>query len=249
MKLRQLLSFAVMIICVRIVTCSSRSSEQCFIELARVIIGLGSRNRYSLLCKCAPQVAKVFFSVPVAPGETAGKSEATVNCIAREERRLTSMCNRLNETEFQRHAFPVLDRCVNHPILTSEEAEATQPFTFNTEKCSSKVAWTQGTRVTSVAWVCECSQFDFYEVTPGWAKYDLRGDAIDAAQEFTAIRRCAEEATEQMQEVCKNNPSDYYILGLHILQTCCKRARVNSEPKFECAAAVPDDLSQLKVVR
>eukprot|EP00178_Gracilaria_changii_P002013 TRINITY_DN1296_c0_g1_i1.p1 TRINITY_DN1296_c0_g1~~TRINITY_DN1296_c0_g1_i1.p1 ORF type:complete len:247 (-),score=38.01 TRINITY_DN1296_c0_g1_i1:952-1692(-) len=222
-------------------------SGKCFIELTR-IFGTASRNRYALLCKCSPTVAKslVFSAVRAEQEDTVGRGAATVRCIAHQRRRLTTQCNYLNSTEFARHAHPVLNRCFNRTALTPQEASATEPFTFVSDNCVSKFASSQGSLETAAAWVCECAQNDFYEVTPGWPRYVLSGSAAAKARGLDEIRSCAMPYSQQMQQVCTNSAGDYDVLGLHILQTCCKRARTQLESKFECAAIVPDDLTDAK---
>lgn len=110
----------------------------------------------------------------------------------------------------------------------------------------SKVAWSSNDVQSSVAFVCECSQSAFYEVTPGWARRIIDGKEADTAEEVQATRMCAEEADQQMSDICVRRPGDYDVLGLQILQACCKRVRVQTQGKFDCAAVVPADLRDLK---
>ncbi|CAN8061607.1 unnamed protein product [Agarophyton chilense] len=227
---------------------SQAQPDKCFIELSR-ILGRGALNRFSLVCKSSERVAKSFAFGATIPLDldTVARSNATIKCVQNTQHDLTLWCNTLNSTQFERRARHVLDRCQTHFGDIDESEQGIQPFTFVRDSCTSKFAWADSGRVTNVAWVCECQQFGFYEVVPGWADIRITGSQMESANEFEAIRICAEDAVEQMEQVCTNNPGDYYILALHIMQTCCKRFRSNTDLKFECAAIVPGDLSLLKL--
>ncbi|KAI0563123.1 hypothetical protein FGB62_46g010 [Gracilaria domingensis] len=107
-------------------------------------------------------------------------------------------------------------------------------------------AWSQNAPESTAARVFTCRQSEVFNVTPGWSRFVIRGSIGKATSESDKIRSCAIKAAEQMQIVCEKNPGDYDILAMQILETCCKRARVGSESKFECAAVVLEDLSESK---
>lgn len=95
--------------------------------------------------------------------------------------------------------------------------------------------------------MCECKQTDILEVLPGWARYNITGELGGLGNELAMLRRCSEtEAAVRMERVCRESPGNFLILGLQIIQTCCKRARVSVPTKFTCATVVPNDLSSFK---
>lgn len=77
--------------------------------------------------------------------------------------------------------------------------------------------------------------------------YFITGELGGFQKELALLRKCTEDEAEvRLQRVCRESPGDYLTLALHIIQTCCKRARVNARTKFICEAIVPRDLSSYK---
>lgn len=118
------------------------------------------------------------------------------------------------------------------------------PRDFSTRKCEAVYRSYVGREIGGV-WLCFCDQGE-YKVVAGNAQFNTNAAPAGATQEVETLRDCTKETTAQLKEVCLNTPGDFELLALHILQTCCKRARTASDSKFQCAAAVPANVAFLK---
>lgn len=121
--------------------------------------------------------------------------------------------------------------------------------TYNADSCRAAFVRVQASR-RSDSWLCECVQEGLqgnYDVIPGLAEFITKGspDALEA--EWRSLDDCTSSAARQLEEVCRTSPGEFEILALHLLQACCKRARVAFDSKFECSVIVPDDLRAFKI--
>lgn len=247
MKIITSLLLVLAVVCLDPVT-ARISSPKCFIELSRLLLPVSS---YSLFCKCESDVGRVavFTDGPSKPMDTVGRGEATLQCIERSKKSLVELCNRASTAPFEREAKLILERCVQQVKLTEQQLKRNGPFSFDRSTCTSAFKWgpVPSENLINAAWICECKQTDILEVLPGWAQYNITGELGGLGRELQLLRTCSEtEAESRLERVCQESPGNFLILGLQIIQTCCKRARVNASTKFGCAAVVPTDLSEYK---
>lgn len=218
---------------------ASRTRPKCYIELSRA---LGELNFFSLVCKCGSFYegkSLVLVPAPAPKLDTVGRTQAIINCIEHRERELVHACE-CSASRFSSIAEPILKHCVKTK-LTNEEEKQNSPFSFDQKTCKSKFGLgLVGSTTVSIAWLCECKQDRLFEVIPSWPAYNLTGDASTIRQDAKFIRKCAiQEASKTLSRLCRESYNDYYIQGLQIIETCCKRLRVSSDRKFECQAIVP----------
>lgn len=223
------------------------SHQRCRIELGRVIF---SKPYYALTCKCATffeAKSIAFANGPPPKLDTAGRSEATQQCIESQLPKLVRLCDHLDSANFSKLATPILGRCVNNVMLTRQQAQQTMPFTFDRSTCLSKFASVKQEDSIEAAWVCECQQTGVLEVVRGWARFRLGGNTDIVERELAQVQTCAlSEAAAQMREICLGNANDYTIMGLQIINACCKRVRASSNRKFLCDSALPRGLNNFK---
>lgn len=221
------------------------TSPKCRIEFSRVV---GPQNYYRLICKCGSFFeAKSVATAPAPPSklDTNGRNDATIECIKSQQAKLTSACARLSESEFSKQMPDIITKCTKSK-LTKEQAMDDGPIVYDSSTCLSKVGSSIYGDEADINWICECNQGGFYEVSPGWATYYLKGPNASLEKEIDFLRNCmTTDAGKKMSRLCTESPEEYYVQGLQSLETCCKRLRVNSDGKFECKKITPGKLGRL----
>ncbi|KAI0560854.1 hypothetical protein FGB62_99g15 [Gracilaria domingensis] len=233
--------------------------ERCPVNINREV---GITNQYVWVCKCPPLekiesderavngLAK--FPVPAEEADTLGRNEAFLRCTEERSEPLTRLCV-TNVTEFDREAERIMRHCSN-VALTPEEKNNTEPFSFKTKNCSTRLVPLVTQFQTGGIWLCECEQpgatekYSF-DVVVGRGNFTTDASPTDQVKELDELQRCTAVASEQLEEVCFNAPGDFDLVALHLLEACCKRARVLSDAKLQCTTLIPDDVNALKVQR
>lgn len=222
-------------------------SPKCRIELSRAV---GPQNYYTLICKCASFFeAKSVATAPAPPPklDTQGRTDATLDCIKSQEGHLIRSCARLNASEFSEQISPVLKHCTE-TRLNKQQSMDNGPVVYDSSTCLSKVAFAIYGTTAEINWLCECNQGGIFEVTPGWARYYLKGTNASLKKDIAFMRNCLNtDAGKKMSKVCTESAGDYYVQGLQSIETCCKRLQANSDKKFECQKITPGNLGDLKV--
>lgn len=220
--------------------------RRCDLDLIRQI---GRESNYVWVCICDGKKGASKFAdgrIQIELPETnrkAAQGLATLRCIQRHRATMSALCNRKGQL-FQKEGRPVLQKCI-HEKPTAGELKTKGPFRYKRNRC---VADFFAVRfpLKGGSWVCSCDQSPFYRVNTGAAAFRPQPEDIGALESST-IDKCSVSVRKDMQRVCQDSPSDFELLGLHLLQVCCKRARVGFETKFRCADIVPKDVGFLKV--
>lgn len=206
---------------------------------------------YVYVCDCrkdpsAPLIpaARAEVDSPTGRHDTLGRNNAFFRCTRHDNPRLNRICLH-RPHRFQKVATRVMHHCTK-TTLTPREMMQNGPFRFSTRRCEI-IFITSFVPQTAALSICKCEIMPNVNVVVGRGIAFTARAPIDPVVESKIIKRCIASTRAQLTDVCLNVPGDFEILSLHILQTCCKRARRLSNSKLDCAAIVPDDLSGLKV--
>lgn len=219
--------------------------ERCFLSLNRT---LRRTNNYVWTCRCPDNrggteaVGRVQVKAPLGRKDTRAQASATLRCAEQENRRLTQTCSQ-NARQWEHDALATLQKCLKAKP-SSSDLKMRGKFTFSRANCKSQFLSYIGNEIGGV-WLCVCPQTT-YRVVIGRAQFLTNASPTDAMDEVRFLKSCTRQTTTQLKDVCRSVPGDFELLSLQILQVCCKRARVLSDAKFQCATAVPDDVSLFK---
>lgn len=228
-------------------TSRTASNRRCDLILTRAI---GRESNYVWVCVCdgktgASKFADGRIQIDLTPetNRTAAQDLATVRCIQHNNAAMSALCNR-NGQLFQKKGTQILQKCI-HEKPTASELRAKGPFRYKRKNCFANFFKVQFP-FRGGSWVCRCEQTFFYRIVTGLAGF--RPQLEDFSEvESSIIDTCSVSVGKDMRRVCRDSPSDFELLGLQLLQVCCKRARVGLDAKFRCADIVPKDVGFLKV--
>lgn len=231
-----------------VVLTSALGDSRCKTEFTRV---LGRTNTYVWTCDCPSTGGTVAYDIvgrvqgdaPEGPQNSAAQASATTRCAQHAKPEITDACN-LNATIFEHIATEKLRTCLQvRP--SKDDLKEKGRFRFSRKLCRSQFVPFLSRKVGGV-WLCLCDQPTF-QVVSGRAQFLTNAAPTSPREEVRIISSCTIGVKDQLEDVCRNAPGDFELLALQLLQVCCKRARVFSNAKFQCAAAVPDDATPLKV--
>ena len=224
---------------------------KCFVEVSRYI---GARPFYALICKSGFDTGRATLRrfLPSRPNfDTVGRAQAAERCFRRTRAHLDRACNHATtERDFMHRTMHIMRRCVDRPHMTPAERRRSGPYRQPPpETCTSRtVEWKKSPTVLAIAFLRECVVDDFFETGNTIAEYFIKSDSPDINQHFAFVRKCGKTFAKDLENIAVSSPADYQLLGLHLLQACCKRHTPNSNLKFRCEDIVPADVSGLKAV-
>lgn len=226
-------------------------AQRCELTLTRV---LGRTSNYVWVCDCLNSegmfeaAARTQVDAPKSQLDTDARATAFLRCTSSEKQRLLHTCLR-DRRAFERQAQHVLSRCL-HAEPSSQDLQLKGPFMYNPSTCQSRFVRFIGANTGGV-WICRCPQEDReegFQVVSGRAQFLTDVSPIGSVEEVSFLQNCTGRTNKnQLQQVCRQSPGDFELLGLQLLQVCCKRARTRFDAKFRCAAIVPGDVTPLKV--
>lgn len=124
--------------------------------------------------------------------------------------------------------------CSREP-QTTEEKENGEPFIGNHTDCNAELYTSkhESSDKIDVAWICQLKQNKNYMNTLGSAGYLIENSPVGNKKELIDVKACSIETQVQLQDVCDNEPQDFSLTRMHIMQSCYKRARAGmGEQKF-----------------
>lgn len=218
---------------------SLKMKTKVLVNLNRLV---GRNQQYVMVC------VRVFRKQTNASGRVVrhaladpARDRAFLQCVLNEKDKLIPACI-MSGSRFEREGNALFHKCTRSHLRPN--GKGPDPRNFRRDRCFAFFVSYIGREVGGL-WVCECVQ-PRYSVISGRAFFSTRFAPGTADAEVESIRNCAKDTTAQLKEVCNSSPSDFELLALQLLQVCCKRARKAGNAKFQCAAAVPNDVSDLK---
>lgn len=224
---------------------------------------LGETNFYRWVCEWSIGsksriLGAVIYPAPSGKRDSYARYLRFLRCRNHVHRRyhLNNLC--LTDLhKWRRIATREIRRCAHLlPTKADRREKGSLRKRFNRKFCTSLfVGFVDGSNSEGI-WICLCRQAQFSvhppDIPPGIIAGQARFQTIKAPggseKELVFLRKCMESGKKQGDSVCKTSLNDFNILGRHMLEACCKRARTKfPKSKFACKAIVPDDLSGLKV--
>lgn len=223
-------------------------ATQCSVGLNKLLF---QKSSYVWTCDCKDKSGVEIVRARVEVPDTFGnkdtpKTRAILRCAVDLEDRVSSAC-RKSASAFRKTASHALRRCLQAKPKPVDGDSVGEISADESETCQAKYASYVGERIEGV-WVCECP-FPNIEYVFGRAGFETSAAPAGAAEEVQKLQECTNSAQKQLSDVCKKTPGDFTLLALQQLEACCKRARVDSQAKFQCKAAVPEDVNGLKFFR
>lgn len=237
----------VAILTVRNVVAQDEDLKDCRSTLFRLI---GTTNAYLWVCRCVRGDRRVAFGratyvLPKWAEKSNAKHKAFVNCQNQRRSQLEHTCFN-NRDHYESRAEEAMKACAPAKYQGSEEERKIQsPFVLKKGKCFAEFVGLFSATQTNGLWACVCKQ-KYVEIVVARAQFSSKSAPGSEADEVRELEDCTKGLKPELSRVCLNVPGDFQLLALQNLQTCCKRARVLSNAKFECAAFVPSDVSVLK---
>lgn len=136
-----------------------------------------------------------------------------------------------------------MGRCVEKERAT----EPGPPFRFNRDDCIETQGAFTGAQIGKL-FLCNCRQ-DTFDVILGRVLFVTAASPLGSEKEVRFLQECGKNFLPQLRKVCRESTKDFNLLARQLIQVCCKRVRVPfDEQKFECRAAVPDDVTEFEAV-
>lgn len=234
-------------------------SSDCPLNLNREI---GSTRDYVLVCKCPfpslPSISEpsnLAFArspIPASNLDTQGHHQSFIHCLSSRTPSLSPLC--LSDPFlFEKRATEAMSSC-RHVPLTSAQKQMNKAFSFSTQQCEVRLVPIVSTFQVGGIWLCECAQ-DFnqneltFDVVVGRGNFTTQVAPGGGESEIELLRECTDIMKDELKRVCLQASGDFDLLALHLLQACCKRARVGKKEKFDCANWVPANVDELKIQR
>lgn len=212
---------------------------------------IGSTNAYLWVCRCVRDGRRVAFGratyvLPKWANRSVAKHKAFVQCQNKRRKSLEQTCFN-NREDYEKEAEEAMDACAGAKLEKGDRANNIQsPYKLSKGTCFAEfVGLFSGTQ-TNGLWACVCRQ-RFVEVVVARAQFSSQSAPDGNEQEeVQQLETCTKGLAPELSRVCLNVPGDFQLLALQNLQTCCKRVRVKSDAKFQCAAFVPSNVDALK---
>lgn len=236
-----LLPLLLLSLCIAIIAAAVEPS--CEVALFRVV---GANVLYALPCRCSPTdvfVARATLRIPDDVNDTVAQARATVTCLKESQRNLQMVCTN-NLGHYEAAAREVLERCVvKTPAPDAPDQEAV--YTYDKSQCKAvfrRADVLNLDRKESVL-VCACEQPNGVVVHPGVSQFFQDGGELGQTQERDFIAACIDNDLQHLKDGCVRQPERFELLGLQLLNVCCKRARkMFPTDKLRCQETVPADV-------
>lgn len=224
---------------------------------------LGETNFYRWVCGCQfngrrRALGVVSHLAPIGKRNSFARYLRFLRCHdqVRRRYRLSSLCI-TDIRKWRRIATREIRRCSNlSPSKDDLREKGSLLKRFNRQNCvSTFITRVDGSNRQGV-WICRCNQAQFRvqppesppDIVVGQARFQTVGSPGGSEKELAFLSKCIGNVKKQGDDVCGSSFNDFNILGRHLLETCCKRARTKfPKSKFACKAIVRDDLSGLKI--
>lgn len=224
---------------------------------------LGETNFNRWVCECSfsgsiRALGVVTYPAPTGKHDSFARYLRFLRCHIHARRRyhLSSLC--LTDIhKWRRIATREIRKCAHLlPTKVERREKGSLRKRFNRKSCVSKFIGRVDGLNSEGVWICFCNQTQFPAHPPenppgivvGQARFQTIGSPGGTGNELEFLKQCMGKSRKQGDDLCGASFDDFNILGRHLLEACCKRARAKfPKKKFACKAIVPDDLSGLKV--
>lgn len=175
-------------------------------------------------------------SLPRLSSGTVAESDAIAECTNREARSLSNVC-RHSPSNFERHARDTLSNCAFS--ATGTAVGKREGFLKN--MCEARIV---RFKKDSLVLICSCRQRQsvkqIYQIVLGRSQFTIQLNRAAAPREVELLYQCTLRSLESLQKVCEGPSKDFSLLGLHVMEACCKDIRATINEKFQCEEVVQE---------